>query len=152
MIIKCRTSSETRRCTKFVVCCDSVVSAAIKYGPRNTVVIADSQALFSCFTNSSEELCWARNKDETLLCSPAVGCRPRYSTTSSAGTNLWKHSFIVNSCNATDSGHYRCEKCKDTSHRKFADLVVFGRSMSAILVLCYNIFFASCIFVIISLN
>jgi len=103
------------------------------------VVVGGSPASFSCFTDSADKLCWRRYDRRIilcLLCNDVYGCRDsRFSTAeSSVDNNLWRHSLTIDSCNATDSGRYWCQDCRQIYNKKLADLTVLGWSVLAIFI------------------
>jgi len=106
------------------------------HGPRNTVVVDGSKATFTCLTDLDlDELCWDY-RDEggelVTVCNPD-GCRsPRYSVDTSVNNDLRRHSFMIDSCNATHSGRYICGDCNDKRARKTAYLVVLGTSSTSL--------------------
>jgi len=107
-------------------------------GPSNAVVVSGSTATFTCVTSlATDRLCWERveRHDNTWrwICS-AVGCRhPRYSVHASVQNRLRRHSLMIDSCNATDSGLYGCAECRTAGDtRRTAHLVVIG-TLSALI-------------------
>ena len=110
--------------------------SAIIHGPRNTVVVDGSKATFTCLTDLDlDELCWDyRDEGQQLVtvCNPD-GCRsPRHSVDTSVNNDLRRHSFMIDSCNATHSGRYICGDCNDRRARKTAYLVVLGTSSTSL--------------------
>lgn len=97
------------------------------------VVVSGTMARFTCLTDLTiDRLCWdryVRDTDKKLkwitLCTTS-GCRSRYSHTS-ADMRFRQHSLMIESCNATDSGRYRCEVCDSRDTRQAARLVVIER-------------------------
>ena len=99
------------------------------------MVVSGARAMFSCETReaTSTGLCWQRRRvgeQTTLLCNHN-GCRAhsRYSV----DTSIYpRHSFMIDSVVATDSGRYSCEVCKNPRTERTAHLVVIGRSATAL--------------------
>lgn len=105
-------------------------------GPRNTVVVSGTMATLTCATDLTiDRLCWdryVRDTDKKLkwitLCTTS-GCRSRYSHTS-ADMRFRQHSLTIDSCNATDSGRYRCEVCDSRDTKQTARLAVIGELLT----------------------
>jgi len=113
----------------------SASAGGIVRGPSNAVVVSGARAMFSCETGeaASTELCWQRrgvNEQTTLLCNSDV-CRAhsRYSV----DTSIYpRHSFMIDSVIATDSGRYSCAVCKNPRTERTAHLIVIGRSATVL--------------------
>ena len=92
--------------------------------------------MFSCETGeaASTGLCWQRrgvNEQRTLLCNYS-GCHARYSI----DTSIYpRHSFMIDSVIAADSGRYSCEVCATADTARTAHLVVIGM-LSTVLFEC----------------
>ena len=109
-----------------------VVLSAIIHGPRSIVVIDGSKATFTCVTDLAvDQLCWNYTiyrsaGSDTTLCN-SIGCRSaHYSVDTSVHNRRRRHSFMIDSCNATHSGHYVCGACVNPQTTKTAYLVVLG--------------------------
>ena len=113
----------------------SASTGEIVGGPSNAVVVSGARAMFSCETReaTSTGLCWQRrgvNEQKTLLCN-SDGCNARYSV----DTSIYpypRHSFMIDSVIATDSGRYSCEVCTTARTERTAHLIVIGRSATAV--------------------
>ena len=115
----------------------SASAGGIARGPSNTVVVSGAWAMFSCETRkaTSTGLCWQRrgvNEQTTLLCNSDHDCRARYSV----DTSIYpRHSFMIDSVVATDTGRYSCKVCNTVRSSRTAHLVVIGM-LSTVLFEC----------------
>jgi len=114
----------------------SASTGGIVRGPSNAVVVSGARAMFSCETReaTSTGLCWQRrgvNEQTTMLCNSS-GCRARYSVNTSVRR---RHSLMIDSVIAADSGRYSCEVCPSVRTRRTAHLVVIGM-LSTVLFEC----------------
>jgi len=109
----------------------SASTGGIARGPSNAVVVSGARAMFSCETReaTSTGLCWQRRGvNERTLCN-SNGCNARYSV----DTSIYpRHSFMIDSVIATDSGRYSCAVCKNPRTERTAHLIVIGRSATVL--------------------
>ena len=114
----------------------SASAGGIVRGPSNAVVVSGARAMFSCETGetTSTELCWLRhgvNEQATLLCN-SDRCNARYSI----DTSIYpRHSFMIDSVIAADSGRYSCKVCATAHTERTAHLIVIGM-LSTVLFEC----------------
>ena len=100
------------------------------------MVVRGARAMFNCETGeaASTGLCWLRRgvNEQTILLCNSDGCRARYSVNTSVRR---RHSLMIDSVIATDSGRYSCKVCATARTARTALLVVIGM-LSTVLFEC----------------